>query len=105
MIPADFSFFIRISLKNRPDYSMISGQENLKALLLRHPSVWEVLLKYGVDQEALDKLEINNLTELALHYKISLRKILHEVAEKTGEDLLEPKIKENAADYILKKNC
>ncbi len=99
-----FFFFHSYFLKNRPDYNMISGQENLKELLLRHPQVWEVLFKYGVDQQALEQLEIHNLTELALHYKISLRKILLEVAEKTGEELLEPKIKENAADYITKKN-
>ena len=71
---------------------MLTGQETVSEICERSSKAAAVLRKYGITVESAEHLRYKNLAHAAIVQKISLRKILDDLAAVTGEAVAEVKV-------------
>ncbi len=71
---------------------MLTGQETVHDIIVRHPEAVKVLHKYGITAEAAEHFGYKSIGHAALVLKIPLKKILDDLAAATGEKVKEAKV-------------
>lgn len=71
---------------------MLSGQETITDIIKRYPQTKAVLRNFGFTLAAERHFRYRNLAHAAVITKLSLRKILEDLTQITGEKFVEPKV-------------